>query len=205
MMHYSATQNAFYPSEMQADYIAAGTWPDDAVNVDDETFRIFGLGEPPSGMIRVGDDTGQPSWQPSPAEPIESVAARQRALIESALSATLAAGMSYTLPDGIDDVIQTRPDQDEANLLGLAIEARDLRTAGETGAVMSLRAQSNRVYTLTPEQMIALTDAAKNFKQGLLAKSWRLKDAVSAAEAAKDRAALEAITWNNDTPNEETA
>ncbi|WP_110709209.1 DUF4376 domain-containing protein [Salinicola sp. CR57] len=195
MMHYSATQNAFYPSEMQADYIAAGTWPDDAVNVDDETFQIFGLGEPPAGMTRGSDSAGQPCWQPSPAEPIGSVAARQRALIESALSATLAAGMPYTLPDGTDDVIQTRPDEDEANLLGLAIEARDLRAAGETGAVMSLRARSNTVYALTPEQMIALTDAAKAFKQRLLAKSWELKDAVSAAMEAGDREAIETVTW----------
>ncbi|WP_110710525.1 DUF4376 domain-containing protein [Salinicola sp. CR57] len=134
--------------------------------------------------------------------PISEIAQRRRAEIESALSAVLAVGMPYTLPDGTDDVVQTRPDQDEANLLGLAIEARDLRTSGETGAVMALRAKSNTVYTLTPAQMIALTDAAKTFKQGLLAKSWRLKDAITAAEAAGDREALEAVTWDTDTTDQ---
>ncbi|OLO05106.1 DUF4376 domain-containing protein [Salinicola socius] len=137
--------------------------------------------------------------------PLAVMARRKRSEIEAALSAALAAGMPYPLPGDTDDVIQTRPDQDEANLLGLAIEARDLRTAGETGAVMSLRAKSNTVYALTPEQMIALTDAAKEFKQALLAKSWQLKDAVTAAEAAGDRTALEAITWNTDTTIEELA
>ncbi|GHB32921.1 DUF4376 domain-containing protein [Salinicola rhizosphaerae] len=132
---------------------------------------------------------------PNRVTPIGEIADRKRAKIEAALSAALAAGMAYTLPDGTEDVIQTRPDQDEANLLGLAIEARDRRTAGETGAVMSLRAKSNAVYSLTPEQMIALTDAAKEFKQTLLAKSWQLKDAVSVAETAGDREAIEAVRW----------
>ncbi|WP_251978567.1 DUF4376 domain-containing protein [Salinicola avicenniae] len=126
--------------------------------------------------------------------PIADLAAAKRAEIESAYAAALATGLPYTLPDGTEDVIQTRP-EDESNLLGLAIEARDLRTAGETGAVMSLRAQSNRVYTLTPEQMIAATDAAKAFKKAQLAKSWQLKDAVSEAERNGDRDAIEVVSW----------
>ncbi|KFF48785.1 hypothetical protein GY26_12330 [Gammaproteobacteria bacterium MFB021] len=132
---------------------------------------------------------------PDRIEPIAELANRQRAAIETALATALRAGMSYTLPDGSEDVIQTRPEEDEANLLGLAIEARDRRTAGDTEANMALRAQSNTVYTLTPEQMIALTDAAKAFKQGLLAHSWQLKDAIAAAEAAGDREAIEAVVW----------
>ncbi|WIX33324.1 DUF4376 domain-containing protein [Salinicola sp. JS01] len=123
------------------------------------------------------------------------LANRQRAAIETALATALRAGMPYTLPDGNEDVIQTRPDEDEANLLGLAIEARDRRAAGDTDASMALRARSNTVYSLTPEQMIALTDAAKAFKQGLLAKSWQLKDAITAAEAAGDREAIQAVVW----------
>ncbi|WP_242495576.1 hypothetical protein [Salinicola tamaricis] len=43
--------------------------------------------------------------------------------------------------------------------------------------------------------MIALTDAAKAFKQGLLAHSWQLKDAIADAEAAGDREAIEAVGW----------
>ena len=95
-------------------------------------------------------------------------------------------------------------DADEANLLGLAIEARDLRIAGEIGAVMSLRTKSNTVYALTPEQMIALTDAAKAFKQGLLARSWQLKDTIATAEAAGDREAIAAIAWDAEATTEHT-
>ncbi|WP_353981688.1 DUF4376 domain-containing protein [Salinicola endophyticus] len=133
---------------------------------------------------------------PEKSEPIATLAARQRAAIETALATELRAGMPYTLPDGSEDVIQTRPDEDEANLLGLAIEARDRRAAGDSDATMALRARSNTVYTLTPEQMIALTDAAKGFKQALLATSWQLKDAITAAEAAGDREAIQAVAWD---------
>ncbi|WP_164999512.1 hypothetical protein [Salinicola tamaricis] len=69
---------------------------------------------------------------PDRIEPISTLANRQRAMIESALAAALRAGMPYTLPDGSEDVIQTRPEEDEANLLGLAIEARDRRAAAAT-------------------------------------------------------------------------
>ena len=98
------------------------------------------------------------------------------------------------MPDGTADVVQTRP-EDEPNLLGLAIEARDLRDAGETDAGQVLRAQSNKLYAMTPDQMIALTDAAKAFKKRLLAHSWMRKDEIEAALKAENHDALEAITW----------
>lgn len=177
--------------------------PDDAIAISDELHwsLIEGLAR---GEIIVINDAGEPVLTERVVTVAEQ-ASGKRAAIERALAAALNAGMPYTLPGGAEDIVQTRPDQDEANLLGLAIEARDLRAAGETGAVMSLRAKSNTVYALTPEQMIALTDAAKEFKQALLAKSWQLKDAITAAEAAEDRTALEAITWNTDTTIEELA
>ena len=130
----------------------------------------------------------------APPESLENLADRKRAVIEAGLAAALYAGMLYTMPDGTDDVVQTRP-EDEPNLLGLAIEARDLRDAGETGAGQVLRAQSNKLYAMTPAQMIAVTDAAKAFKKQQLAHSWARKDEIKAARQAEDRAALEAIDW----------
>ncbi|MDH4571104.1 DUF4376 domain-containing protein [Salinicola acroporae] len=177
--------------------------PDDAIAISDDVHwsLVEGLAR---GEVIVINDAGEPELTERVIS-IAELASGARAEIERALAAELNAGMPYTLPDGTEDVIQTRPDQDEANLLGLAIEARDLRAAGETGAVMSLRARSNTVHALTPEQMIALTDAAKSFKQAMLAKSWALKDAVSAAETAGDRQAIETITWTTDTTTEEIA
>ncbi|MBR9880786.1 MAG: DUF4376 domain-containing protein [Gammaproteobacteria bacterium] len=143
--------------------------------------------------VQIGDLYDGQAYS-RPVEPIEELATRQRAKIDAALAAALAAGMPYTMPDGTDDVVQTRP-EDEPNLLGLAIEARDLRDAGVTDAGQVLRAQSNKLYAMTPPQMIAVTDAAKAFKKQQLAHSWARKDEIKAALEASDRAALEAIDW----------
>lgn len=150
--------------------------------------------------VKCGDDT-QPGWHydgeqflPPIPKPLSDLAARKRAEIDAALATSLAVGLPYTMPGGSDDVIQTRP-EDESNLLGLAIEARDLRDAGETGAVQELRAQSNTIYAMTPEQMIAATDAAKAFKKQQLARSWSRKDDIDAALGADDREGIEAVSW----------
>ncbi|KAE9624221.1 DUF4376 domain-containing protein [Parasedimentitalea maritima] len=145
-------------------------------------------------MQLSSSEDGRPEWSKKPRETIEQLARKKRRQIEAWLAEALAAGMPYTMPDGTDDVVQTRP-EDEPNLLGLAIEARDLRDAGETGAGQVLRAQSNQLYAMTPAQMIAVTDAAKAFKKQQLAHSWALKDEIKSALEADDRAALEAIDW----------
>lgn len=199
-MYYSATTLSFYPPDLRRDYERAGSWPEDAVLVDSEEYAQYGQGQPPPGMQRGADADGRPAWVSIPHDPIETLATRKLTTLEQALSDALAAGMPYTMPDGTEEVVQTRP-EDEPNLLGLAIEARDLRAAGETGAVQQLRTLSNKVYDLTPQQMIDLTDAAKRLKKQQLDKSWVLKDRVRDTVADKDlsddeqRTSIEAVTW----------
>lgn len=119
--------------------------------------------------------------QEEQAERFEQAKARQRDRINSARDATLADGLPYTMPDGTDDVIQMQAD-DRQNLMGLAIDARDLVAAGETGAVQEFRAKSNTRYSLTPAQMIDLTNAALEHYKGVMAQSWDRKDAIEALE-----------------------
>ena len=168
--------------------------PDDAVEVSEEEHHRIISGEN-SQLMRAPDNNGYPILVERPPISLDTIAARKRAEIETALATQLAAGMPYTMPDGTDDVIQTRPDEDEANLLGLAIEARDLRDSGETDAVQELRTQSNAVYSLTPQQMIDATDAAKAFKKAQLKKSWQRKAKIDAALKTEDRDAIETISW----------
>lgn len=61
MFHYSAKTNAFYLSDSINNYKLAGTWPDDATEVDTETANEF-MGQPPTGKVRGGDINGNPSW-----------------------------------------------------------------------------------------------------------------------------------------------
>lgn len=145
---------------------------------------------------------GTISWQAAPtaAEQLEAAKASAVHRISGALAAALDEGQPYTMPDGTDDIIQTRAD-DRQNLMGLAIEARDLQAVGETGAVQEFRAQSNARYQLTPGEMIALTDAALVHYKTLMAQSWDRKDAINAV-SLEDHASLDdaiaevdAITW----------
>lgn len=128
----------------------------------------------------------------TPPEPtLDELKQRKRNEINGALSAALRDGMSYSMPDGTEEVVQTRP-SDEPNLIGLAVEARDLRAGGETNPVMMLRVQSNANHQLTPQQMIDITNAASAFKKQQLAHSWALKDQIDAATTPED---LDLIQW----------
>ncbi|EFO1362855.1 TPA: tail fiber assembly protein [Escherichia coli] len=61
---YDAVTNAFYPLAMQADYEAAGMWPEKGVEVDEETFAAFQ--KPPEGKMRIAGDDGYPVWSDIP-------------------------------------------------------------------------------------------------------------------------------------------
>lgn len=132
--------------------------------------------------------------QPPPEPTIEDLAEGKRREIDMARDMTLFQGVPHTMPDGTEEVVQIRP-QDEPNLLALAIEARDLRAEGVTEPVLTIRVESNINYSLTPQQMIDLTDATKDYKKVTFAKSWILKDAVDVALNNGDREAIKAIEW----------
>lgn len=43
-------------------YDAAGTWPEDAVEVTEDEWQMYGQQPPPPGMRRGSDDKGRPAW-----------------------------------------------------------------------------------------------------------------------------------------------
>lgn len=63
---YSASKNAFYSYEWKDEYDAAGTWPADAVDVSDDTWREYSA-EPPVGKFLSSDASGMPVWIDKPA------------------------------------------------------------------------------------------------------------------------------------------
>lgn len=85
--YYSKTTNSFYDFGLFDRYTAAGTWPDDAVGVDLDTFNEF-TGQPPDGKQRAASDDGMPVWvdiPPLTAEEIIGLAERQKlSLIDAA-------------------------------------------------------------------------------------------------------------------------
>lgn len=59
---YSARDCGFVFLAERDAYDAAGTWPDDAVEVTDEEWQKYGQQPPPPGMRRGSDDRGRPAW-----------------------------------------------------------------------------------------------------------------------------------------------
>ncbi|WP_313048237.1 tail fiber assembly protein [Atlantibacter subterraneus] len=57
---FSATDNAFYPLSMRQQYIDAGTWPVNGIQVGDDIFNEF-TGPAPAGKIR-GVLNEMPAW-----------------------------------------------------------------------------------------------------------------------------------------------
>lgn len=71
---YSPEQNVFLAAELEDDYRAAGTWPDDAIRVSDEIYDEMIQGQV-DGKIITHDDNGQPTLiDPPPPSHDELVA-----------------------------------------------------------------------------------------------------------------------------------
>lgn len=124
------------------------------------------------------------------AEQLEDAKEKKRWEINAERDAAFDTGLPYDIA-GVPDVVQTRL-EDKVNLLGLRVEARELEAEGVTDAVMPFRGLNNIERLLTPTEMVAMTNAALAYIQGVYKKSWDLKDAVSDAATIAE---LEAIEW----------
>ncbi|MDE9550528.1 tail fiber assembly protein [Xenorhabdus bovienii] len=62
MYFYSAKKNAFFPKVLMQDYINAGSWPDDGIDVSDDVYSEFVGNIPPKGKIRIAGKDGLPTW-----------------------------------------------------------------------------------------------------------------------------------------------
>ncbi|EPJ5577296.1 tail fiber assembly protein [Citrobacter farmeri] len=58
--YYSPNENGFMPGNEKGKYVNAGTWPGDAVEVDEATFATF-TQTPPEGKM-LGAIDGLPAW-----------------------------------------------------------------------------------------------------------------------------------------------
>ncbi|MDC9621380.1 tail fiber assembly protein [Xenorhabdus sp. XENO-7] len=66
MYFYSAKKNAFFPKVLMQDYINAGSWPDDGIDVSDDVYSEFVGNIPPKGKIRIAGKDGLPAWEDIP-------------------------------------------------------------------------------------------------------------------------------------------
>lgn len=58
---FSPSRLTFFAPDLQADYVAAGTWPADGVVVSNDAWHIF-TSAPPAGQKLGADSNGLPVW-----------------------------------------------------------------------------------------------------------------------------------------------
>lgn len=87
MHKFSAKTRGFYPAELLDIYKAAGTLPDDLVDIDEVSHRAF-TGQPPAGKILGADEQGMPMWVDAPAPTFTDLAAQARRYRDAFLTAT---------------------------------------------------------------------------------------------------------------------
>ncbi|MQL50282.1 MULTISPECIES: tail fiber assembly protein [Photorhabdus] len=62
MYYYSAKTNAFYPIELKENYIAAGSLPDDVMEVSSDIYYKYAANNAPEGKCRIAGKNGLPEW-----------------------------------------------------------------------------------------------------------------------------------------------
>ncbi|HEO9142853.1 TPA: tail fiber assembly protein [Enterobacter asburiae] len=88
--YYSAKNNAFYPAKLVSSYEDSGSWPEDAIEVDDEVYNEFSAEITPEGKVRIAGESGMPVWDDFSPQSKELVVAfaenKRRQLLNNATS-----------------------------------------------------------------------------------------------------------------------
>ncbi|WP_338300908.1 tail fiber assembly protein [Escherichia coli] len=82
---YSPSENAFYATAIRTDYIAAGTWPEDGVEVENRAAEAY-MGDAPEGKVRAAGDNGLPCWVDIPPPTAIELVAQAEAKRENLLA-----------------------------------------------------------------------------------------------------------------------
>lgn len=111
-VYFSASENGFYDDAFRADYIAAGTWPDDAAAISDQWYQHLLNGQSLGRIVTV-NEYGQPVLAEPPAPTKEQLIAEadaRKAALITAASETIS-----ILKDAVDLGKATK--EEEARLL----------------------------------------------------------------------------------------
>lgn len=87
VIYYSARDCGFLFLSERPAYDAAGTWPEDAIEVTAGDWQAFGQTAPPPGMRRGSDDQGRPAWITPEVTP-EDARQQERAWRDRQLAST---------------------------------------------------------------------------------------------------------------------
>ena len=69
MMYYAQSTRGFYPDELLQSYRAAGTLPDDIIELTEQEITSFYGIQPPQGKLIGEASNGRPVWVDAPPDP----------------------------------------------------------------------------------------------------------------------------------------
>ncbi|BAN99513.1 hypothetical protein E05_47470 [Plautia stali symbiont] len=113
MYYYSPGENAFFPEELKQDYIRAGSFPKDTVEVGDDVWLEFAGNLSPKGKQRIVGTDGFPAWgdiPPPTKEDLISAAEKRKSSLMQIATAAIA-----PLQDAVD--LDMATDAEKALLL----------------------------------------------------------------------------------------
>ncbi len=97
---FSPTTLWFYAVALQASYVAAGTWPADAVAITDDEWQQF-VGQPPAGQM-LGQQDGMPVWVARPAPPTPTLAQQAQTQLGQGLAVSSTSDPAFAASYAID-------------------------------------------------------------------------------------------------------
>lgn len=109
--YFSAKELSFYPESLKEDYIKAGSWPNDLIEVEVGVFLEF-TAQPPQGKVRGSNKNGMPAWKSSPASTKEELISIANAKKEA--ERTIADKSILPLQDAVD--LEMATDEELSNL-----------------------------------------------------------------------------------------
>ena len=101
-MYYSATMNGFYPAELKDDYEAAGTWPDDVVEISEGEHKVLLDGQDNGQVIVPGDD-GKPELVSPAIDHVSETGTRKRLLLREAAEIIFPLTLAVKLGEATED------------------------------------------------------------------------------------------------------
>lgn len=115
---FSKSELAFYPSSLKSDYINAGTFPSDTVEVSQEVRDEFNFNAP-AGFTLGADDDGMPAWVEIPKESNQVLLSRElTALSEAYKSDVMDLNVAYLaaiVNDGPNEMVKQQAVRNQIN------------------------------------------------------------------------------------------
>lgn len=93
MYYYSPSQNSFIPESLKQNYIDAGSFFEDAIEVEDDVWKEYSADTPPAGKIRKANKNGLPEWvdlPPLTTQELALQAEQQKLVLQQAAAAAIA-------------------------------------------------------------------------------------------------------------------